>query len=158
SDKRSAPMSGIRTSPRQTIIAALSISLAGVAIPRAAHGQNATLTMPNGLPVNGNAQMSVLGSRGPEPIMYAQNYASGDPKVLQFVESGCAGQTYGVWGVTYSPDGTGVVGIAGSDAGVCSGAGSSGSGIGVKGISAYNGGYGVYGRNDSTDSAGVFGE
>src|SRR5262249_33367449 len=139
-------MSEFRTSLRHAIIASLGLLLA--AAPRAALGQNATLTLPNGIPASGTAQTSLLGTRGPQPILYAQNYASGDAKVLQFVESGCAGQTYGVWGIAYSPDGTGVVGIAGSDSGLCAGASSSGSGIGVKGISQYASGSGVFGRND----------
>src|SRR5262249_38023741 len=116
------------------------------------------LTLPNGTSDNGTAQVSLEGSRGPQPLLYAQNSAAGDAKVLQFVETGCAGQTYGVWGVTYSPDGTGVVGIAGSDALVCSGgAGDTGTGIGVKGISAYAGGFGVFGRNDAINGIGIYG-
>src|SRR5262245_48176328 len=121
--------------PRGAVAVLPAVWLVFMPIARAM-GQSATLTFPNGASNSGPAQMALQGSRGPTPLLYAANSAAGDAKVLQFVETGCAGQTYGVWGITYSPDGTGVVGIAGLDFAVCN-VSADGNGVGVKGVSQY---------------------
>src|SRR5262249_57272243 len=111
-----------------------------------ASAQSVTLTSPDGSSSTGTAQTTLQGNRGPNPLLYAVSSAAGDAKVLQFVETGCAGQTYGVWGVTYSPDGTGLVGIAALDFAVCN-VSAGGNGVGVKGVSQYSNGNGVESRN-----------
>src|SRR5262245_62360953 len=100
------------------------------ALASPAYGQNATMTFPNGSTNSGSAQTALQGSRTTTPMLYAANSAAGDAKVLQFVETGCSGSTYGVGGVTYSASGTGVVGIGGWEPTARAGASQTRGGVG----------------------------
>src|SRR5262249_61801678 len=95
---------------RSTTFVVLIAVLELAAVP--AHGQ-LSLKFPNGTTNNGPSVALLTGNTS-SALMHVQNDGA-NGRALQFVESGCTGETYGVWGLTYSAAGIGGIGVAALD-------------------------------------------